>query len=169
MVAPYRATLTKLQDAAPPMPASVVHQVLARELGAVVAQAFHVASTTTRPPPPRSARCTSAVWADGRDVAVKIQYPGAGEALLSDCKQIGRAARLFAGWIPGIDIKPLVAGAPGPGRRGARLLARGGRADAASPRRSRDDPEIVVPAVVEHTDKVLVSASGSSPTDRWPG
>jgi len=30
---PYRATLTKLQDAAPPMPASVVHRVLAAEMG----------------------------------------------------------------------------------------------------------------------------------------
>ena len=34
MVAPYRATLTKLQDGAPPMPAAMVHQVLAKELGA---------------------------------------------------------------------------------------------------------------------------------------
>src|SRR2546428_8268430 len=30
---PYRATLTKLQEAAPPLPARTVHQVLARELG----------------------------------------------------------------------------------------------------------------------------------------
>src|SRR3954453_8696280 len=30
---PYRATLTKLQDSAPPLPARTVHQVLARELG----------------------------------------------------------------------------------------------------------------------------------------
>src|SRR5438477_93977 len=31
---PYRATLTRLQDAAPPMPARAVHAVLARQLGA---------------------------------------------------------------------------------------------------------------------------------------
>src|SRR5690349_24247066 len=30
---PYRATLTKLQDAAPPMPAKTVHAVLSAELG----------------------------------------------------------------------------------------------------------------------------------------
>src|SRR5580693_9717578 len=30
---PYRATLTKLQEAAPPLPARSVHQVLAKELG----------------------------------------------------------------------------------------------------------------------------------------
>src|SRR5690348_11349444 len=30
---PYRATLTKLQESAPPLPARTVHQVLIRELG----------------------------------------------------------------------------------------------------------------------------------------
>src|SRR6266852_4790687 len=30
---PYRATLTKLQESAPPLPARSVHQVLARDLG----------------------------------------------------------------------------------------------------------------------------------------
>src|SRR5712672_3721225 len=30
---PYRATLTRLQEAAPPLPARTVHHVLARELG----------------------------------------------------------------------------------------------------------------------------------------
>ncbi len=33
LAGPYRATLTKLQDAAPPMPAATVHKVLAQELG----------------------------------------------------------------------------------------------------------------------------------------
>ena len=33
MAGPYRATLTKLQEAAPPLPAATVHKVLAEELG----------------------------------------------------------------------------------------------------------------------------------------
>src|SRR6201989_3349524 len=33
LAGPYRATLTRLQEAAPPLPARTVHQVLARELG----------------------------------------------------------------------------------------------------------------------------------------
>src|SRR5690606_2157494 len=33
IVAPYRATLTKLQDAAPPLPVATVHRVLAEQLG----------------------------------------------------------------------------------------------------------------------------------------
>ncbi len=31
-----------------------------------------------------------AVWRDGRQVAVKIQYPGAGNALISDFTQLSR-------------------------------------------------------------------------------
>ena len=37
-----------------------------------------------------------AVWADGREVAVKIQYPGAGPALMADFNQLSRFARVFA-------------------------------------------------------------------------
>ena len=36
---PYRAALTKLQEAAPPLPAATVHKVLAEELGAALAAA----------------------------------------------------------------------------------------------------------------------------------
>ncbi len=155
LVAPYRATLTQLQDAAPPMPASVVHQVLARELGASWRKQF--TSFDDNPAAAASiGQVHRAVWADGRDVAVKIQYPGAGEALLSDLRQIGRAARLFAGWIPGIDIKPLVQELQD---RVAEELDYGLEADAQSrfAKAFEDDPDVVVPAVVTHTDRLLVS------------
>ncbi len=97
-----------------------------------------------------------AVWHDGRDVAVKIQYPGAGEALMSDLRQIGRAARLFAGWIPGIDIGPLVDELQA---RVAEELDYSLEAEAQSTFAAAfaDDPDVVVPAVIAHTDKVLVS------------
>ncbi|MEP6666767.1 MAG: AarF/ABC1/UbiB kinase family protein [Nocardioidaceae bacterium] len=155
LVAPYRATLTQLQDAAPPMPASVVHQVLAREFGASWRSEFR--SFEDDPAAAASiGQVHRAVWADGRAVAVKIQYPGAGEALLSDLKQIGRAARLFAGWIPGIDILPLV----------AELQARvseeldytlEAEAQTRFAKAFAGDPDILVPPVVAHTDTVLVT------------
>src|SRR3546814_19208458 len=50
-----------------------------------------------------------AVWSDGTEVAVKVQYPGAAKALHSDIKQLGRMARLFTVLAQGIDIKPLLA------------------------------------------------------------
>src|SRR5450631_4760269 len=83
LAGPYRATLTKLQDAAPPMPAKIVHAVLAAELGPRWRQKF--LSFEDKPAAAASiGQVHRGVWKDGRDVAVKVQYPGAGAALISD-------------------------------------------------------------------------------------
>ena len=155
MVAPYRATLTRLQDSAPPMPASMVHEVLARDLGADWRS--QLVEFTDEPAAAASiGQVHRAVWHDGRAVAVKVQYPGAGDALMSDLRQIGRAARMFAGWIPGIDIKPLVEEMQA---RVAEELDYGLEADAQTrfAEAFADDAMIVVPAVVTHSDTVLVT------------
>ncbi len=105
---PYRATLTKLQDAAPPMPAETVHKCLAEALGDDWRDRF----TEFNDKPAAAAsigQVHKAVWHDGRDVAVKIQYPGAGKALMGDLNQVSRMARMFASMSPGLDIKPLLA------------------------------------------------------------
>jgi predicted unusual protein kinase regulating ubiquinone biosynthesis (AarF/ABC1/UbiB family) len=108
VAAPYRAALTKLQEAAPPLPAAAVHKVLAAELGPDWRDRF--ASFDDTPAAAASiGQVHRAIWADGREVAVKIQYPGAGPALLSDLKQLGRVARMFSALAPGLDIKPLLA------------------------------------------------------------
>ncbi|MDX6199488.1 MAG: hypothetical protein QOJ79_2639 [Actinomycetota bacterium] len=108
VAAPYRAALTKLQEAAPPLPAASVHKVLAAELGAGWRSQFLEFNDV-----PAAAASIGqvhrATWTDGREVAVKIQYPGAGPALLSDLRQLGRLARVFAAMTPGLDIKPLLA------------------------------------------------------------
>jgi predicted unusual protein kinase regulating ubiquinone biosynthesis (AarF/ABC1/UbiB family) len=155
LVAPYRATLTQLQDAAPPMSASMVHQVMAREFGAAWRENF-IEFGDDPAAAASIGQVHRAVWHDGRDVAVKVQYPGAGEALTSDFRQLGLAARLFAGWIPGLDIKPLVAELKA---RVAEELDYSLEADAQSRFAAAfaGDPDIVVPEVVAHTDTVLVS------------
>lgn len=107
LAGPYRATLTKLQDAAPPMPAATVHGVLAAELGSRWRHSFRAFDDT-----PAAAASIGQVhrgiWEDGRPVAVKVQYPGAGDALISDFTQIARVGRVAAGWIPGLDVKPIL-------------------------------------------------------------
>ena len=104
---PYRATLTKLQDAAPALPAETVHEVLAENLGPAWRERF--AEFDDRPTAAASiGQVHKAVARDGRTVAVKIQYPGAGKALMADLKQLSRMARLFGTWIPGLDVKPLL-------------------------------------------------------------
>lgn len=105
---PYRTTLTKLQDAAPAMPATSVHAVLAENLGHDWRRRF--AEFDDHPAAAASiGQVHRAVARDGRIVAVKIQYPGAGKALISDLNQLTRLARLFGSMVPGLDVKPLIA------------------------------------------------------------
>src|SRR5262245_54284657 len=104
---PYRAALTKLQEAAPPLPAASVHRVLAEQLGPRWRQRFRELDDT----PAAAAsigQVHKALWRDGRQVAVKVQYPGAGDALLADLGQLARMANLFRVIQPGLDVKPLV-------------------------------------------------------------
>jgi predicted unusual protein kinase regulating ubiquinone biosynthesis (AarF/ABC1/UbiB family) len=96
------------------------------------------------------------VWHDGREVAVKVQYPGAGEALLSDLNQLSRFAKLLGPLIPGMDIKPLIAELKD---RVSEELDYGLEAQAqqAHAEEFAGDPDVVVPAVVHQSDQVLVT------------
>ena len=155
LAGPYRETLTKLQEAAPPLPASTVHRVLARELGTGWRDRFREFDDV-----PAAAASIGqvhrAVWSDGSEVAVKVQYPGAGQALLSDLNQIGRMSRMVGMLVPGLEVKPLI----------AELKARVAEEldyelEADNQTKFADafdgDPDVLVPRVVERTNQVLVS------------
>jgi predicted unusual protein kinase regulating ubiquinone biosynthesis (AarF/ABC1/UbiB family) len=155
LAGPYREVLTKLQDAAPPMTMRMLESVMSEELGDDWRELF----ATFDEAPVASAsigQVHRATWADGRDVAVKIQYPGAAKALRSDLRQLSRLARLFTVLAPGIDIKPLL----------AELEARvseeldydlEAQAQARFARAFADHPEYVVPQLVAHSSRVLVT------------
>ena len=97
-----------------------------------------------------------AVWADGRDVAVKVQYPGAGPALMADFNQLSRFARLFTRLSPGLDTKALLTELR---ERVAEELDYTLEADAQRMFQAAyaDDPQIIAPRVVASAPKVLVS------------
>lgn len=153
--APYRATLTKLQDSAPPMPASTVHAILSRELGVRWRARFEEFDDL-----PAAAASIGqvhrGVLKDGREVAVKLQYPGAAEALRADLRQLGRVARTFGSWVPGLELKPLIAELQE--RIGEELdYDREAQAQQQYAVAFADHPEFVVPRVIKHSPQVIVS------------
>ena len=160
VAAPYREQLTQLQDSAPPMPTQTVREEIAANLGADWKQRLVWLDGG-----PTAAASIGQVhrgrWRetpddDEVDVAVKVQYPGAGEALMSDLRQLSRVARGVAPVFPGVDIKPLLAEVQA---RAAEELDYDleAEAQAAYAEAFRDDPDIVVPDVVAHGGTVLIT------------
>jgi predicted unusual protein kinase regulating ubiquinone biosynthesis (AarF/ABC1/UbiB family) len=152
---PYRAALTKLQEAAPPMPTRTVHSVLEQRLGEDWSELFQ--EFEDKPSAAASiGQVHRAVWHDGREVAVKVQYPGAGEALLSDLTQLSRFARLLGPLIPGMDIKPLIAELRD--RVSEELdYELEAQAQTAHAEEFAGDPDVLVPAVIHQCDQILVT------------
>ncbi|MDX3377451.1 AarF/ABC1/UbiB kinase family protein [Streptomyces sp. ME02-6991-2A] len=152
---PYRAALTKLQEAAPPLPAATVHAVLAERIGEDWREYF--LEFEDKPSAAASiGQVHRAVWHDGREVAVKVQYPGAGEALLSDLTQLSRFARLLGPLVPGMDIKPLIKEMRD--RVSEELdYELEAQAQQVHAEEFADDPDVVIPGVVHQSDQVLVT------------
>ncbi len=161
LMTPYRAQLTALQDSAPPMPTQTVRDEVERALGTDWRSRLVRLDGA-----PTAAASIGQVhrgrWHDGREVAVKVQYPGAGDALIGDLRQVARLARGIAPVFPGIDVMPLVRELQA---RAADELDYGLEAQAQRAFASAfaDDPDFVVPDVVAASDRVLVTEWLESP------
>jgi predicted unusual protein kinase regulating ubiquinone biosynthesis (AarF/ABC1/UbiB family) len=155
IAAPYRDALTRLQEAAPPMHTATVHRVLDEQFGRRWPDRFR--SFDEVPAAAASiGQVHRAVWSDGREVAVKLQYPGAGPALLADFTQLSRMAWLFARMSPGLEVKPLLA------ELKERVLEELDYALEANSQRAfaaafAEDRDIAVPRVVASAPKVIVT------------
>ncbi|RVW05313.1 ABC1 kinase family protein [Rhodococcus xishaensis] len=152
---PYREALTKLQAEAPPLPAKQVYRVLDQQLGTRWRERFADFDDT----PTASAsigQVHRAVWSDGREVAVKVQYPGADEALRADLKTLSRFAGVFASALAGTDVKPILdeLSARTEDELDYRIEADNQRAFAKT---FAGDPKFVVPRVVASAPKVVVT------------
>jgi predicted unusual protein kinase regulating ubiquinone biosynthesis (AarF/ABC1/UbiB family) len=151
---PYREALTKLQKDAPPLPAPKVHRVLDAQLGTKWRQRFLEFDDT----PVASAsigQVHKAVWHDGREVAVKIQYPGADEALRADLKTLRRMTGVVKQLAPGVDVQGIVDELISRTEMELdyRLEADNQRAFAKA---YHDDPHFVVPHIVASAPKVVI-------------
>src|ERR1700743_2604981 len=151
---PYREPLPKRQKDPPPLPADKVHRVLDAQLGTKWRQRFSefddtaVASASI-------GQVHKGVWSDGREVAVKIQYPGADEALRADLKTLRRMVGVVKQLAPGVDVEGIVDELI---ERTAleldyRLEAEHQRACAKA---YAGDPHFVVPRIVASAPKVVI-------------
>ena len=152
--ATWREALTGLQEANEALPFEQVEPVLVSELGASWRERF-TAFDETATAAASIGQVHRATWADGRPVAVKVQYPGVREALRADVRAISVASRGAALVARGLALPPLVAELRDrlseelDYEHEARTQTRFALAYAG-------DPDVVVPSVVHATPRVLV-------------
>ncbi|WP_232680518.1 AarF/ABC1/UbiB kinase family protein [Nocardioides sp. R-C-SC26] len=159
VAAPYRDQLTKLQDSAPPMPTQTVRDIIARELAPDAERLVWLDGGPTASASigqVHRGRWRETPDAPDQEVAVKVQYPGAGDALRADLRQLARLSRTIGPLVPGLDVKPLVE------EMQARAVEElDYRLEAESQRAFHlafaDDPWIEVPDAVAVGDTVLVT------------
>ncbi|GAB16462.1 hypothetical protein GOEFS_001_00070 [Gordonia effusa NBRC 100432] len=152
---PFREALTKLQAEAPPLPAAKVHAVLDQQLGTKWRDRFQSFDDT----PAAAAsigQVHKAVWSDGRQVAVKIQYPGADHALRADLKTLSRLAGLIQKMAPGTDVKGMIDELIDRTEDELDYLAEAENQRAFA-KAFAGDPDFVIPKVVASSPKVMVS------------
>jgi predicted unusual protein kinase regulating ubiquinone biosynthesis (AarF/ABC1/UbiB family) len=151
----WRETLTSLQQDVPALPFEQIAPVLVDELGSrwsdVLPELDETAAAAASLGQVHRART-----ADGRDVAVKIQYPGVAEALTADVRALAFASGAVARLAPHIALPPLVA------EMRVRLLDELDYVHEGSVQRRfalayADDAEVLVPNVVLARPRVLVS------------
>src|SRR6201996_9493735 len=103
VAAPYRSALRRLTDAAPAMPAEVARRVVAADLTAAYGPDWQERLVAFHEIPAAAAsigQVHRGQWRlDGGqvvEVAVKVQYPGVGQALRSDLRQARLLGRVMA-------------------------------------------------------------------------
>ncbi|WP_072916623.1 ABC1 kinase family protein [Geodermatophilus obscurus] len=155
LAGPFRESLVKLQEAAPAMPTPLVHGQLEGAFGPDWRRLFR--DFDDRPVAAASVgQVHRAAWSDGTPVAVKVQYPGAGAALVADLGVLQALTPLVQAAAPGLDARQLLA------ELRDRLVdevdyVREADAQTAFADAYRDDPDIAVPDVLAVEGQVLVT------------
>jgi predicted unusual protein kinase regulating ubiquinone biosynthesis (AarF/ABC1/UbiB family) len=102
----FQRKLAELRDAAPKVSFKDMKKVLEGEYGDKLDEVFE-----TFDPVPIAAASIGQVYKaklhDGRDVAVKVQYPGVAAAVRADMQNLGVILRLMKSVFPGLDVSEL--------------------------------------------------------------
>ena len=100
----FQAKLATLRDSAPTVSFPEMSKVIEQDLGQPVNKAF-----AELDPAPVAAASIGQVYRgrlhDGRDVAVKVQYPGVNDAVRADMQNLGMLLRLAKRITPQMDVK----------------------------------------------------------------
>jgi predicted unusual protein kinase regulating ubiquinone biosynthesis (AarF/ABC1/UbiB family) len=150
----WRDTLVGLQDSNQALPFSDVEPVLRAELGADWQRLFRELSTEATAAA-SIGQVHRATWADGRPVAVKLQYPGVREALTADVRTLSAMSRAAALVARGLALPPLVAELRDRLTEELDYLHEA-RTQTRFATAYDDDPDVLVPAVVHASSRVLV-------------
>jgi predicted unusual protein kinase regulating ubiquinone biosynthesis (AarF/ABC1/UbiB family) len=102
----FQTKLAELRDAAPKVAFKDMKKVVEDELGERIDEAFE-----SFDPVPIAAASIGQVYKarlhDGRDVAVKVQYPGVAAAVRADMQNLGIILRLMRTVAPGLDVQAI--------------------------------------------------------------
>ena len=102
----FQTRLAKLRDAAPNVAFKDMRKVIEADLGGRLSE--HFAEFDEEPIAAASiGQVYRASLADGRDVAVKVQYPGVADAVRADMRNLALIMRLMRRLAPGLDVKAL--------------------------------------------------------------
>jgi predicted unusual protein kinase regulating ubiquinone biosynthesis (AarF/ABC1/UbiB family) len=100
----FQAKLAALRDSAPTVSFEEMSRVMREELGQKPSDAF-----AELDPAPIAAASIGQVYRgrlhDGRDVAIKVQYPGVNDAVRADMQNLGMLMRLAKRITPQMDVK----------------------------------------------------------------
>ena len=100
----FQRKLGKLRDAAPKVRFADMRKVIESELDEPLKETFASFDQT-----PVAAASIGQVYKarlqDGREVAVKVQYPGVAQAVRADMQNLGMILRLMKQVAPGLDVK----------------------------------------------------------------
>lgn len=152
---PYRKALSQLQDSAPTMMPASVHATLASELGPNWRLNFQEFDDR-RAAGASIGQVHRAVWRDGRQVAVKVMYPGAHQAVLGDLEQLRRLSVLATVFAPGADV-PAVTEAICTSVAEELDYAAEAEHQRVFAEEYADDPDFFVPKVITQRGDVIVS------------
>jgi predicted unusual protein kinase regulating ubiquinone biosynthesis (AarF/ABC1/UbiB family) len=101
----FQRKLAELRDAAPKVRFADMRKVMEAELGERLGDVFSEFDEA-----PIAAASIGQVYrarlaADGREVAVKVQYPGVAQAVRADMQNLGLILRILKSVAPGLDVR----------------------------------------------------------------